>query len=158
MSPGVGIDWTKSFKYDTSRPSHKIKFFLDNTQDSEYSGGHNTTAPNYETNFRFIFLLLYQNLPNRLNKVALAPPVIYRGKLPGVFSYRYCFFDDIKVNMVGVRKTKQIDIFNDGSSNVVIPEGYEIELNLQSLLPESQNLYYDAIANPVVSSGVWGEF
>ena len=60
--------------------------------------------------------------------------------------------------MVGVRKTKQIDIFNDGSSNVVIPEGYEIELNLQSLLPESQNLYYDAIANPVVSSGVWGEF
>ena len=172
QSPGVGIDWTKSFNYDSTPPSHSIKFFLDNTKDSNYSGSPDvqvkdsslksnydlnvglaaTHIPNYETNFRFIFLLLYQNLPNRLNKTAIAPPVIYRAKLPGVFSYRYCFFDNIKVNMVGVRKTKEINIFNNGSSNVVIPEGYEIELNIQSLVPESQNLYYDAIANPVVSS------
>ena len=58
--------------------------------------------------------------------------------------------------MVGVRKTKKIDIVGDGPSDVVIPEGYEIELNLQSLLPESQNLYFDAIANPVVST-VFGD-
>ena len=172
MSPGVGIDWAKSFKYDSTPPHHEIKFFLDNTKDSNYSGSPEvqvkdsslksnydlnvglaaTHIPNYETNFRFIFLLLYQNLPNRLNKAAIAPPVIYRAKLPGVFSYRYCFFDNIKVNMVGVRKTKEINMFNNGSSNVVIPEGYEIELSIQSLVPESQNLYFDAIANPVISS------
>ena len=167
-SPGVGIDWAKSFKYDSAPPSHSIKFFLDNTKDSNYSeevisikegnrwsgGNVGDTAtreviPNYVTNFRFIFLLLYQNLPNRLNKAAIAPPVIYRAKLPGVFSYRYCFFANIKVNMVGVRKAKEIDLFENGSSTVIIPEGYEIQLNIQSLLPESQNLYYDAIANPV---------
>ena len=169
QSPGVGIDWTKSFKYDSTPPRHSIKFFLDNTKDSNYSGevisikegdgnvGDTATReviPNYVTNFRFIFLLLYQNLPNRLNKAAIAPPVIYRAKLPGVFSYRYCFFDNIRVNMVGVRKTKEIDLFEHGSSNVIIPEGYEIELSIQSLVPESQNLYYDAIANPVTSGEI----
>jgi|3_EtaG_2_1085321.scaffolds.fasta_scaffold21309_2 hypothetical protein len=169
QSPGVGIDWTKSFKYDNTPPQHTIKFFLDNTKDSDYSGevisikegdgnvGDTATReviPNYVTNFRFIFLLLYQNLPNRLNKAAIAPPVIYRAKLPGVFSYRYCFFDNIRVNMVGVRKTKEIDLFEHGSSNVIIPEGYEIELSIQSLVPESQNLYYDAIANPVTSGEI----
>ena len=176
MSPGVGIDYTKSFNYDKDGPSHTIKFFLDNTKDSNYSGSPDVQVkdislksnydlnvglaanniPNYETNFRFIFLLLYQNLPLRVNQVAIAPPVIYRAKLPGVFSYRYCFFDSININMVGVRKTKKIDIVGDGPSDVVIPEGYEIELNLQSLLPESQNLYFDAIANPVVST-VFGD-
>ena len=169
MSPGVGIDYTKSFNYDTTPPSHKIRFFLDNTKDSEYTGSASSgletftgvrgtdVTSNYETNWRFIFLLLYQNLPNRVNKSAIHPPVIYRAKLPGVFSYRWCFLNNININMVGVRKSKKINIFETGGpSDVVIPEGYEVELSLQSLLPESQNLYYDSIANPVISS-VFGD-
>ena len=171
LSPGVGIDYSKTFKYGDGGPEHTISFFLDNTKDNEYSGiGAQVTdksyskydlnvglqanpTPNYETNFRFIYLLLYQNLPNRINKLTFVPPVIYSAKLPGVFSYRWSYIKNIEVNMVGVRKTKSINNFiGDSPSDVVIPEGYEINLTLQSLVPESQNLYYDAFNSQVTVS------
>jgi hypothetical protein len=166
-APGVGIDWSKSFEYGTDGPSHTVKFFLDNTKDADYTGegaeidewagtATRRAIPNYETNFRLVYLLLYQNMPNRLNRLALVPPVIYRAKLPGVFSYRYSFLSSLEVNMIGIRKTKTIPDFitteNNKDINVVIPEGYEITLTLQSLLPETQNLYFDAINNPVFST------
>jgi hypothetical protein len=166
-APGVGIDWSKSFEYGTDGPSHTVKFFLDNTKDADYTGegaeidewagtATRRAIPNYETNFRLVYLLLYQNMPNRLNRLALVPPVIYRAKLPGVFSYRYSFLSSLEVNMIGIRKTKRIPDFitteNNKDINVVIPEGYEITLTLQSLLPETQNLYFDAINNPVFST------
>jgi hypothetical protein len=166
-APGVGIDWSKSFEYEAEGPSHTVKFFLDNTKDADYTGetievdewsgtGTRRPIPNYETNFRLIYLLLYQNMPNRLNRMALVPPVIYRAKLPGVFSYRYSFLSSLEVNMIGIRKMKNIPKFitteNNKAIDVVIPEGYEITLTLQSLLPETQNLYFDAINNPVFAT------
>ena len=149
-APAVGIDFSKSFQYGGSEPSHQISFFLDNTKDETY--GKNI----YETNFRFIFLLLYQNMPNRLNRLALRPPVIYRSKLPGVFSYRYSYLNQVSVKMHGVRKNKTITNFitTEGNKDIttVIPEGYEVTLSLKSLLPETQNLFFDAVNNPVFSS------
>jgi hypothetical protein len=171
--PGVGIDFSKSFSYPTDGPKHTFEFFLDNTRDSAYTGeeitmdagsgapwvaatGNRRVVPNYETNYRLIFLLLYQNMPNKLNRVALTPPVIYRAKLPGVFSYRYSFLSSIKIEMLGTRKNKVIPKFitTEGNRDVqaVIPEGYKINLTLQSLVPETQNLYFDAINNPVFST------
>ena len=143
IAPGVGIDYSKSFGYGTNGPSHTIQFYLDNTKDAEYGG--------YETNFRLIYLLLYQNLPNRINKITYVPPVIYRSKLPGVFSYRWSYLNNVSVEMIGVRRTKTINDFIDGKpSQVVIPEGYQINLTIQSLVPETQNLYFDAFNNGVV--------
>jgi len=161
ISPGVGIDYSKSFGYGTTGPSHTISFFLDNTKDSEYSGdvfegamlrraGKRRTISSYETNFRFIYLLIYQNLPNRINKVTYVPPVIYKAKLPGVFSYRWSYLNNVTVDMIGVRRTKTIHDFVDGKpSQVVIPEGYQVNLTIQSLVPETQNLYFDAVNNNV---------
>jgi len=172
-APGVGIDFAKSFQYASDGPSHNITFYLDNTKDSEYTGesittdashgspwasstGNRRVVPNYETNFRLIYLLLYQNMPNKLNRLALVPPVIYRAKLPGVFSYRYSFLSKVGVTMLGTRKMKNIPNFitteNNRAIDVVIPEGYEITMTLQSLIPETQNLYFDAINNPVFST------
>tara|TARA_R110000751_G_scaffold213725_2_gene317263 strand:- start:632 stop:1735 length:1104 start_codon:yes stop_codon:yes gene_type:complete len=149
-APGVGIDFAKSFQYASDGPSHNITFYLDNTKDSEYGKSM------YETNFRLIYLLLYQNMPNKLNRLALVPPVIYRAKLPGVFSYRYSFLSKVGVTMLGTRKMKNIPNFitteNNRAIDVVIPEGYEITMTLQSLIPETQNLYFDAINNPVFST------
>lgn len=150
-SPAVGIDFTKSFSYGAkNEPVNNLSFYLDNTKDSEYG------TKNYETNFRLIFLLLYQNMPNRLNRLALQPPVIYRAKLPGVFSYRYSYLSEIDVTMIGVRKRKTVSNFitTEGNKDIetVIPEGYEVRLTLQSLLPETQNLFFDAINNPVFAT------
>jgi len=172
-APGVGIDFAKSFKYDDAGPSHDLTFYLDNTKDSEYTGesittdashdapwarstGNRRIVPNYETNFRLVYLLLYQNMPNKLNRLALVPPVIYRAKLPGMFSYRYSYLSKIGIKMIGTRKMKNIPNFitteNNRAIDVVIPEGYEITMSLQSLIPETQNLYFDAINNPVFST------
>ena len=58
--------------------------------------------------------------------------------------------------MIGVRRTKTIPNFitteNNKAIEVVIPEGYEINMTLVSLVPETQNLYFDAINNPVFST------
>jgi len=158
LAPGVGIDYSKSFSYPDAGPSHNVVFHLDNTIDSEYSYHDAATddiIPNYETNFRLVFLLLYQNLPNRLNKIAYVPPVIYRSKVPGMFSYRYSYINSLSVNMIGVRKNKHISNFIDTEDNrgidVVIPEAYEVGLTVTSLVPESKNLYFDAINNPVTT-------
>jgi len=177
LSPGVGIDYSKTFSYGEQGPEHTISFYLDNTKDGEYSGRSDVevkerslepnfdlnvglsapTVPNYETNFRFVYLLLYQSLPNRINKITFVPPVIYSAILPGVFSYRWAYMKNIEVNMVGVRKTKTInDFINKAPSDVVIPEGYEIKITLQSLVPETQNLYYDAFNNAVTVSQASG--
>jgi hypothetical protein len=52
--------------------------------------------------------------------------------------------------MIGVRRTKTINDFVDGKpSQVVIPEGYQVSLTIQSLVPETQNLYFDAFSNNV---------
>ena len=175
-APAVGIDFSKSFNYPKDGPEHTMSFYLDNTKDSNYSGSPDvqltgrsvnsqydlnvglaaTHIPNYETNYRFIFLLLYQNMPNKLNRVALTPPVIYRAKLPGVFSYRYSFLSRLEVSMIGTRKNKTISGFinteNNKNVQAVIPEGYEVKLTLKSLVPETQNMYFDAINNPVFST------
>ena len=54
----------------------------------------------FETNFRLIYLLLYQNLPNRINKITYVPPVIYRALLPGVFSYRWSYISNLEIKMI----------------------------------------------------------
>ena len=36
-------------------------------------------------------------------------------------------------------------------SEVIIPEGYNVQLTLKSLTPETKNLMYDSINNPVQS-------
>ena len=153
FAPGVGIDYSKTFTYNGDGPAHEIKFYLDNTADSDYEVFTGGGLRNFERNFRLIYLLLYQNLPNRVNKVTFVPPVIYRAKLAGVFSYRWSFISKINVNMVGVRRNKIVRDFIKGkNTNVVIPEGYEITFEIKSLIPESQNLYYDAFDNSVVST------
>tara|TARA_Y100000310_G_scaffold329518_1_gene399543 strand:- start:530 stop:1789 length:1260 start_codon:yes stop_codon:yes gene_type:complete len=142
-SPAVGVDLAKTYNYPDSGPSHDINFFLDNTiMDGESHA---------KKNFRFIYLLLYQNLPNRVNHSALTPPVIYQASLPGVFSYRWSYLSKLVVNFIGTRRPMNVQITPEVNADVIIPEGFEIQLTLTSLVPETKNLMYDSIDNPVTS-------
>ena len=40
---------------------------------------------------------------------------------------------------------------NTAPTEVIIPEGYEIQMTLTSLTPETKNLMFDSINNPVKS-------
>jgi len=139
-APSVGVDFAKTFDYPQTGPSYDINFFLDNTV-------HNSTSMALD-NFTFIYLLLYQNLPNRINRTALAPPVIYQASLPSVFSYRWSFLSKINVNFVGVRRPFNVNIGGE-MTKAIIPEGYEVQLTLTSLTPETKNLFFDSLNSAV---------
>ena len=149
--PGVGIDYAKGFSYGGDTPSYNIKFYLDNTKDSQFEN-------NLQQNVQFILLLLYQNLPNKLNRLAFTPPVIYRAKLPGVFFFKYSYLSNIDVKFLGVRREKKVFLKLAKSEKeedlvpMIVPEGYEITLTLKSLLPESRNLMYGAFDNKVTTA------
>ena len=146
-APSVGVDYSKSFQYPTDGPSHNVSFYLDNT----LQGGHVNTYNSIAENINFVYLLLYQNLPSRVNRTSVKPPVIYQAYLPGVFSYRWSFLSNISINFVGTRRTTRV-VIGDKLTEAVIPEGYEIQMTINSLTPETQNLMYDSIDN-VVTSG-----
>jgi len=140
LSPAVGVDFAKTFDYPQSGPSYNINFYLDNTV---YDG--KSTALD---NLTFIYLLLYQNLPNRINRTAITPPVIYQAFLPGVFSYRWSYLSKINVNFCGVRRPFHANIGGEQTESI-IPEGYEVQLTLTSLTPETKNLFFDSLNNAV---------
>jgi len=147
VSPGVGIDLSKTFDFPDTGPTHQIKFYLDNTIPE------NGKSTEWKKNFRFVFLLLYQNLPNKLSRVAIRPPVIYRANLPGVFSYRWSFLSNISVNFIGNRRPGRLKVDPHSQPiEAIIPEGYEITLALTSLTPETKNLMYDSVGSAVTSS------
>jgi len=139
-SPSVGVDFAKTFDYPQAGPSYDINFFLDNTlyDNTSYALDH----------FTFIYLLLYQNLPNRVNRTSLTPPVIYQAYLEGVFSYRWSFLSKINVNFIGVRRPFYTNIGGE-MTKAIIPEGYEVQLTLTSLTPETKNLFYDSLHGAV---------
>jgi len=143
-SPAVGVDLAKTWSYPDSGPSHDVNFFLDNTRYDNHS--------QYAKNFRFIYLLFYQNLPNRITHSALTPPVIYQASLPGVFSYRWSYISKLNVNFIGTRRPINVQITDDITSTVIIPEGYEVQLTITSLVPETKNFMYDSIKDPVTSN------
>jgi len=143
-STGVGIDFAKTFSYPDEGPSHSVNFFLDNTRIDNQSDALK--------NYRFIYLLLYQNLPNRINRTSLTPPVIYQASVPGVFSYRWSYLANISVEFIGARRPiKMVVGEGESMSEVIMPEGYNVQLTLKSLTPETKNLMYDSINNPVQS-------
>ena len=96
---------------------------------------------------------MYQNLPNKVNRVTVVPPVIYAAKLPGVFSYRWSYMSNISVSMLGVRRTKKIRNFLNNKDNTtveaIIPEGFQVSFTLQSMFTDTKNLFYDSVDSAV---------
>ena len=90
----------------------------------------------------------YQNFPNRINRTSITPPVIYQAFLPGVFSYRWSYLSKINVNFCGVRRPFHANIGGEQTESI-IPEGYEVQLTLTSLTPETKNLFFDSLNNAV---------
>ena len=95
FSSGFGIDFAKMYNYKDDGPETTITFYLDNTYDS-FTGSWK--SPNsYQQNWEFIFLLLYQNLPAKVNTLLVQPPVIYSARVPGVFRYLYSYISSLNV-------------------------------------------------------------
>ncbi len=115
MAPGVYIDRAKSFSYSGGEKSYTCTFPLLNT----------TNQADILRNWQLLFLLTYQNRPNRIDRVQIAPPKIYEGMIPGVWYSRYCYISNLSVNFVGNRRkmTLYVPIASASGTKVVTGRG-----------------------------------
>ena len=94
VSPGVYIDQAKNYTFDGDHKSYTVSFPLMNTMSQEH----------ILRNWQLLFLLTYQNRPNRIDRVQIAPPKIYEAMIPGVWWCRHAFISNMTVDFVGNRR------------------------------------------------------
>ena len=157
ISTGFGVDFAKTFSYASEGPSSKLSIVLDNTYDSYFDDRRYNS---YQHNWELIFLLLYQNLPNRRNKLFFDPPVIYKAQVPGVFSYLYSYISALSVECVGNRQPREIFLNFQNEEGLLelktfktlIPEAFKVNIEIKSLLPETKNLFLHSFEDKITTS------
>jgi hypothetical protein len=124
--PGVGAEEVR--KYSGTTPlNFTIKFPLYNTID---------TASAYK-NYSLVTLLTFQNLKTRTSFMSYIPPKLYRVENTykgGVF-IPVSFISNLDIKSIGT--TRVLKEYGD----VLIPEGYDIEITFQELISQSSNIF-----------------
>lgn len=153
VNPGVQIEKPKSFSFTGREKSYTVRFPLFNTKSYE----------EIIKNWEFLYLLIYQNTPNRITKDLIDPPCIYEAKIPGVWYSKYACITNLTIEYVGARREMPIEVLfidssnsnntSDGTGstnwqveprtiNTVIPDAYQVSLTVQELFSETQNFLY----------------
>ena len=100
FSPGVYIDTAQNFQFTGLEKSYTVNFPLLNT----------TNQLDVIRNWQLLFLLTYQNRPNRIDRVQIAPPKIYEVMIPGVWYCRFAYIQNLQVNFVGNRRKMTLHV------------------------------------------------
>ncbi len=170
FSPGRMIEEPKAFSFTGREKSYTVSFPLFNTK----------TYSEVVKNWQFIYLLSYQNTPNRVNRDLIDPPCIYEAYIPGVWYSKYAALTNMTVDFVGARREMYIPVpFLDHADNqhqatatgdwrqvlrkalTVIPDAYQVTLTYTELFAETQNMKHqmlresmnDKIRTGVVNNG-----
>lgn len=132
--PGIYIERPKFYSFPSSGDSIDIKFPLINT-------GH-ATYDDVRRNWQFVFLITYQNRPNRRSRELIDPACIYEVSIPGVKYMPYAFMENIKIDFLGSRRQMEIEVPTENGRqtiSTIIPDAYSVSLSLRGLVGESQN-------------------
>ena len=112
-------------------PSHTFGFTLFNTG----------SITSIVRNWHLQYMLAYQNLPNKLSKVNVDPPVIYEVEIPGQFYSPFAYISSLKVSHQGATRTMNIpyysDYMDDGSTDTV---GLDNSSNWDKIVGVPRNL------------------
>ena len=154
VAPGRMIEKPKGFTFDGREKSYTVSFPLFNTK--SYS--------ELIKNWQFLFLLAYQNSPNRINRDLIDPPCIYEASISGVWYSRYAALTNLTVDFVGARRemmlpvqvidhlpgTNQQDPTNNWKTQkrktiAVIPDAYQVTMTFTELFAESQNFKFQML-------------
>ena len=149
------IERSKYYQYPESGPAIEFTIPLYNTKPATYADVCN--------NFKLVFLLLYQNLPLRQDKIIVEPPVIYDVTIPGNRRDPYCYISSLQINYKGNTRMMEISTNGIGHStdanqipptiSTIIPDMFEIKISLQPMLATTKNMLYTTIQNNVVQTG-----
>ena len=142
----------KFFNYSTEGSDVTVKFPLINTGDATYD--------DVVRNWQLIFLLVYNNRPERVNRLLIEPPPIYEVLIPGVKYMPLSVISGISVEMRGSRRRMKLSIpsvIRDAQNTqlvsqateftTIIPEAYHVTITLKGLIGDSKNLMYSTIAD-----------
>lgn len=132
--PGIYIERPKFFSFNGSGDRITVEFPLLNTGWSTYE--------DVKRNWQLVFMLTYQNRPNRRSRELIDPACIYEVSIPGVKYLPFAYMSDISIDFLGSRRTMELEVpTSNGTStiNAIIPDAYKISLTLTGLVSESQN-------------------
>lgn len=118
-APGSYIETPKLYQYAQNDSGLEISFVLSNTINGDYN-----------KNVELVNNLTTINRPKRINSVVMEPPRIYEVKLKGIRYIKWAYCSNFSVTLLGTRRV--ID-------EVIIPEGYLINLTMTSLTTEVSN-------------------
>lgn len=122
----------KVYNFSTEGTSFTVKFPLINTfNDADYI-----------KNWQLVFLLKYNSRPYKVDRNMVLAPPIYSIKIPGVRYIPYAFIQNITIKYLGTRiNTKVPFIYNGILTNIdtIVPEAFDIEIQIQSLTNETRN-------------------
>ena len=153
-STGAYIENSQFYQYAQSGESITIRFPLINTGAATYD--------DVVKHWQFIFLLLYNNKPERINRNLIEPPPIYETTIPGVQYMPFSYIKTISIDYKGARRTMKINVpVTAGNSlsnanfnttiETIIPEAYDIKITLQGLVADSKNFMYSLIQDQSVN-------
>lgn len=157
-SPGRLVEQPKAFTFTGREKSYTVSFPLLNTK----------SYTEVIKNWQFLFLLAYQNTPNRINRDLIDPPCIYEAYIPGLWYSKYAALTNLSVNFVGARREMFVPIqFLDHADNehaqtatgnwipknkkclAVIPDAYQVTMTFTELFGETQNFKHQMLRESI---------
>ena len=149
LEPGTYVEQPKLYDFGSrQQKQYSITIPLINTN----------TFNDVIKNWQLIFLLIYQNTPNRLTRDLIDPPCIYEANIPGTWYSKYSYISQISVDFVGATRKMDIqiptEVTADGSGTTqssffnvetVIPDVYQLSLTIKEIFPETQNMMFHSI-------------
>ena len=198
---GAYIERPQMYQYGGDGPGLNFSLTLTNTNDED----------DIIRNWHLMFMLAYQNLPNKTSKVFLEPPVIYEIEIPGQTYFPYAYIESVQIVNRGATRVLKIPYYNMSSETeaaavdsekhlfrtadrwdayssdkaaraimkkglwrqivsaqkteerrglrlieAIIPDAYEIQFNIKSLLPESKNLlFHSTLGSGTLGRGLY---
>tara|TARA_R110000868_G_scaffold243770_3_gene499788 strand:+ start:10722 stop:12041 length:1320 start_codon:yes stop_codon:yes gene_type:complete len=143
LSVGSYQEKSKFYEFSKGGETLSISFPLINTG--------NATFDDVIRNWQFVFLLLYQNRAQRVDRNIVNPPPIYEVEIPGLKYMPLSYISNIRVEFRGSRRTMTLPIPSATGQNgtqgleTIVPEAYQISLDITSLVGDSKNFMYSTV-------------
>lgn len=137
FEPGIYIEKPKFYEFPSGGTPINFTFPLINS-------GH-STFEDVLNNWQLLFMLTYQNRPNRKTRDLIDPPVIYEVTIPGVKYFPFAYISKMTIDYIGNRRKMFLTVPVQGGGvpiDTIVPDAYEVSITLTPLVAESQNFLY----------------
>lgn len=135
IAPGQYVEVPKMFLVDSAGNQQvTIEFPLLNTFSFESA----------VKNYHLLWLLIFQNTPQRVTKSLLDLPRIYDVHIPGSMFLKFAFVSSLSVDFIGNRRRVTIpmpvnSIGLPAQAEVVMPDAYKVTMTLISTITHTNN-------------------